>query len=103
MYMGVLVKDRSGTKGTTGVERLEVMIMIGILSKLEQTFIVKSPISRSNTPRILNSFALSFSVLVSERNPEYSSSPLSSSSTNSCRRVNVSSSSHPDNKLRDFK
>ena len=83
MYIGVLDNDRSGTKGTTGVERLQVIIMIGILKTLEQIFIVKSPISRSNTPGILNSFALSTNVLVvSERNPEYSPSPLSSSSTN---------------------
>ena len=99
MYMGVVL---NGTNGTTGVERLEEMMIIETLRTLQQTFITKSPISRSNTPFILNSLALSVSVVVdSATNPEYSSSPLINSSTKSYRRVNVSSSSEPAIKFSD--
>ena len=99
MYMGVVL---NGTNGTTGVERLEEMMIIETLRTLQQTFITKSPISRSNTPFILNSLALSVSVVVdSATNPEYSSSPLINYSTKSYRRVNVSSSSEPAIKFSD--
>ena len=59
MNKGVFDKHISGTIGTTGVERLEVIITIGILRTFEQTFIVESPISRSNTSPVLNSFVIS--------------------------------------------
>ena len=76
-YMVVVLNGLSGTNGTTGTERLEVMMMIETLKTLQQTFITKSPISRSNTPFILNSLALSVNVVVdSATNPEYSTSPL---------------------------
>lgn len=103
--MGVVLIGSSGTNGTTGVGRLEVMTIIETLSTLQQAFIVRSPISRWNTPSILNSFAFSFNVVVDSEmtNPEYSSSLWSSSSTNSCRRANVSASSEPDNNFSDLR
>ena len=90
MYMGVVLNGLSGTNGTTGVEGLEVMMIIETLKTLQQTFITKSPISRSNTPFILNSLALSVNVVVDTA----TSSPLINYSTKSCRKVNLSSSSN---------
>ena len=73
MYMGVVLNGLSGKNGTTGVERLEVMVIIETLRTLQHTFITKSPISRSNTHFILNSLALSVNVVVdSATNPDRS-------------------------------
>ena len=81
--MGVWHNGWSGIKGTTGVERFDVITITGIFRTLEQTFIVKSPISRSKTPRFLNSFAFSVNErVVSETNTENSFCPFSSSSKN---------------------
>lgn len=100
--MGVWHNGWSGIKGTTGVEGFDVITITGIFRTLEQTFIVKSPISRSKTPRFLNSFAFSVNErVVSATNAENSFCPFSSSSTNNWRSVNVSPSSNPDNKLSD--
>ena len=73
MYMGVVLNGLSGKNGTTGVERLEVMVIIETLRTLQHTFITKSPISRSNTHFILNSLALYVNVVVdSATNPDRS-------------------------------
>ena len=73
MYMGVVLNGLSGKNGTTGVERLEVMVIIETLRTLQHTFITKSLISRSNTHFILNSLALSVNVVVdSATNPDRS-------------------------------